>query len=316
MPADELRCIRCGFQSSPKPKREVSDSSGGKVKALRVAAYLLIAHFLITLALSFAARSGPDYMRIVLTLGFLIVALSALFNPRGKGWLAVVGYALYVLGYQVLGLLSTYAGSAAMPLGTKVVVAAVWLLINAMPVVALVLTLMPANFAAFKSSLANNEVTEHPSPKPDPTGAHIEKADAGKPAGISGSRTRALGWFAAVVTVMVVVAAILAVNAYRTVPSSQWMTSAQYQREFDTRARKGFYPHEVEGECQSDGEKFRADWKATPSGATFFAHHGMTRQDYDRRNQEYGSKGYSLGSVKHFKDCSGIDRYQATCLKR
>jgi hypothetical protein len=135
---------------------------------------------------------------------------------------------------------------------------------------------------------------------------------AAKPAGIANSRSHALG---RTVTIAAV-AALLAVTVYRTVPRSQWMTSAQYQREFDTQAKKGFYPHQVDGECQSDGEKFRADWKAIPSGAFFFAHHGMTRQDYDRRNQEYGSKGYALGPVKHFKDCSGIDRYQATWLRR
>lgn len=75
-----------------------------KVKALRVAAYLLIAHFLIASALGFAARGGPDYQRMAMTLAILIVAVSALFNPRRKGWLAVVAYALYVLAYQVLGL--------------------------------------------------------------------------------------------------------------------------------------------------------------------------------------------------------------------
>ncbi|MBI2317731.1 MAG: hypothetical protein HYU75_12225 [Betaproteobacteria bacterium] len=96
----------------------------------------------------------------------------------------------------------------------------------------------------------------------------------------------------------------------------QWMTSAQYQHEFDTQARKGFYPHEVQGECQSGGEKFRADWKATPSGAGFYAHHGMSRENYDRKNQEYRAKGYSLESLKQFKDCSDVERYQATWLKR
>jgi len=47
------------------------------------------------------------------------------------------------------------------------------------------------------------------------------------------------------------------------------MTSAQYQREFDTRARQGFYPHEVEGECRSDVERFRADWRDHARGRHF-----------------------------------------------
>ena len=168
--------------------------------------------------------------------------------------------------------------------------------------------------SALMSSLANNEVPEPPSPELDPTGAHIHKADAGNLAAVSGSRTRGRGWIVAIV--VVVVAAVLGVKAYHSVPDSQWMTSAQYQREFDTWVREGFYPNELDGQCQSDGEKFRADWKVIPSGATFFAHHGMTRQDYERRSQEYHSNGYALESLKHFKDCSGNDMYQATWLKR
>lgn len=287
-----------------------------KVKALRVAAWLLIAHFLIASALGLAARGGPDYQRMGMTLAVLVVAVSVLFNPRRKGWLAVVAYVLYVLVYQVVGIWSSFASSPAMPPGARVVVVAIWLLLNAMPVAALILTLMPSNFAAFASAAAKDDAVKLPSPGPGSSGARIDKAGAGQSAGISGSRPRVLGRNAAILVVIVVAAAILAIYAYRPVPDSRWMTSAQYQREFDTRARKGFYPHEVEGECQRDGEKFRADWKATPSGATFYAHHGMTRQDYDRSNQEYGSKGYSLGSVKQFRDCSGIDRYQATWIKR
>ena len=160
--------------------------------------------------------------------------------------------------------------------------------------------------ASIRVVLARNVSLEPP--------ADRSATQTAQPAANVGSRTDTLGW--TVLIAAVVVAAVLAFIAYPTEPRHQWMTSAQYQREFDTRAQKGFYPHEVEGECQSDGEKFRADWRAIPSGASFLAHHGMTRQDYDRRNHEYPTKGYALGSVNQFKDCSGIDRYQATWLKR
>ena len=45
------------------------------------------------------------------------------------------------------------------------------------------------------------------------------------------------------------------------------------------------------------------------------AYAGMTGEDYERRNKEYAARGYSLGSLRQFRDCSGIDRYSATWLK-
>jgi Ni/Co efflux regulator RcnB len=266
-----------------------------QTKALRVAAYFLIAHYLIVTALALLGKGTPDFFGVAITLGILIGAVGVLFRPRKLGWVMVVAYAWYAANPFVLGTWAIWV-SPELQSSAKITASIALALINSPLIVALVLVFKPASFASFKTP-------------PDNTATQ-----AAKPAGIASRRTHALGWSVAIA--VVVVAAILAFNADRTVPRSQWMTSAQYQREFDTRAQKRFYPHEVEGECQSDGEKFRADWKAIPSGASFFAHHGMTREDYDRRNQEYPSKGYSLGSVKHFKDCSGIDRYQATWLKR
>ncbi len=265
-----------------------------QINALRLAAYFLIAHFLIVTPLALLGKT-PDFFRAAITLGILIGAVGVLFSPRKLGWVMVVAYAWYAANPYVLGTWEIWV-LPKMQSSAKITATIVLALINSPLIVALVLVFMPASFASFKSP-AGNTATQ-----------------AAIPAGTAGSRNHALGWTAAIA--VVVVAAILAVIAYRSVPGSQWMTSAQFQREFDARAQKGFYPHQLEGECQSDGEKFRADWKANPSGAFFYAYYGMTRQDYDRRNQEYSSKGYSLESVNHFKDCSGIDRYQATWLKR
>ena len=99
-------------------------------------------------------------------------------------------------------------------------------------------------------------------------------------------------------------------------PGSDWLTSAQYQQEFNTRLQKGFYPRAVEGKCQGDGEQFRTEWKILPLGVGFASHHGLTKEGYDNKNREYSSKGYSLESLLNFKDCSGIERYQATWLKK
>jgi len=266
-----------------------------QTQTLRVAAYFLIAHYLIVTGLTFLGKGTPDLFRVVITLGLLVGAVGALFKPRKLGWLMVVVYAWYAANPFLLGTWVLWASPEAQS-STKIAASIALALFNLPLIVALVLVFKPASFASFRSA-----------PEDD-------SAQAAKPADIGRSLTRVFGWTAAIV--VVVVGAILAVNAFRTAPDDDWLTSAEYQQEFDARLKKGFYPHELLGECRSGGEKFRADWRAIPSGASFLAHHGMTRQDYDRRNGDYLAKGYSLGSLKHFRDCSGMERYQATWLKR
>jgi hypothetical protein len=97
---------------------------------------------------------------------------------------------------------------------------------------------------------------------------------------------------------------------------AEWLTAAQYQLEFDKHLREGFYPDKVEGRCESGFEQFHVEWKGLPLGVDFASHHGITKDDYESKNQEYISQGYSLESLNKFTDCSGRDRYQATWFKR
>jgi hypothetical protein len=96
---------------------------------------------------------------------------------------------------------------------------------------------------------------------------------------------------------------------------AQWLTLAQYQQVFNKQVREGFYPKTVEGRCEKGSEQFRADWTGIPLGASFHSHHALTKAFYEARNEEYISHGYSLQSVTNFKDCSGMERYQATWFK-
>ena len=253
---------------------------------------LVMALFLVALGLGFGFI-GVRLLKIREASAYLLSIRAALIS----GPLISVFGLIVVIGANYHGLIdSAFAGLALIAIGFRVYRSG------------------QQRKAASTNPLTNDEVVERQPPKPDATGARFDPAGAGRPDASSGSPRRALGWTVGIV--VAVVAAILAVKGYRTAPNSQWITSAQYQREFDTRGPEGFYPHAVEGECQGGGVKFRPDWETIPSGASFFAHHDMTRQDYERRDQEYRSKGYALESVKHFKDCSGIDRYQATWLKR
>ena len=106
-----------------------------------------------------------------------------------------------------------------------------------------------------------------------------------------------------------------AVYARQVVPRSAWMTSAQYQQEFSAMTRRGLYPHEVEGRCEAGNVQYRAEWITTPRGVTFIAFTGMAREDYERRENEHGARGYRLESLRQFTDCQHIERLSATWLR-
>jgi len=102
----------------------------------------------------------------------------------------------------------------------------------------------------------------------------------------------------------------------RSEQKAEWLTAAQYQQAFNKRVRDGFYPSKIQGRCESGSEQFHAAWKPIPLGTGFISHHGLPKESYERRNQAYVSKGYTLEALDKFKDCSNIDRYQATWAKK
>ena len=97
-----------------------------KVKALRVAAYLLMANFLLIVALNFAGQATPDYGHFVVLVALLVVATAALFSPRKKGWLGVVAYAMTHENEQRI-------------------------VVDSPLIAALIIVFNPANFAAFST---------------------------------------------------------------------------------------------------------------------------------------------------------------------
>lgn len=81
----------------------------------------------------------------------------------------------------------------------------------------------------------------------------------------------------------------------RSTNNQEWMTLQQYQEVFDKQVKDGLYPHKLEGRCENGREKFRAEWKGFPLGSEgFVSHHGVTREFYELKNQEYTSMGASL----------------------
>jgi len=97
--------------------------------------------------------------------------------------------------------------------------------------------------------------------------------------------------------------------------AKEWLTSDEYQQAFDNKVKDGSYPVSVKGRCANDVEQFHPEWKGLPIGAGFTSYHALTKDLYNRENQQLTAQGYSVTSVTTFKDCSGQERYQATWLK-
>jgi len=97
--------------------------------------------------------------------------------------------------------------------------------------------------------------------------------------------------------------------------NSGWLTSAEYQREFDGK-KSEFYPANIEGRCHDGREKFRAVWKRLPMQGAFESHHGITKQQFEDRRNALRKQGYSLEFSAVFQDCNDVTRYQATWLKK
>ncbi len=162
MPEDAVRCIHCGFelqkasvlsagvQPSATVKAPSTRQARMKVKALRLAAYLLIAHFLIVAAVSF--RSTPNYSTLATLLFLLVSSVGVLFSPRRRGWLAVLGYAIVVFGNQALGSWALLSNPTT-PLAIKVTTLVFLVLVDSLAIAALVFVFRPSNFAAFAASV-------------------------------------------------------------------------------------------------------------------------------------------------------------------
>jgi hypothetical protein len=114
-----------------------------KVKALRVAAGLLVAHYLILLGLAFLAQGAPRWLHLMVAGALVIVAAGALLSPRRLGWLPVVAYAVVILGQHAITSWGVVT-SAAHPFATKAMVLGMLAALDSLVLAALVLVFLPA----------------------------------------------------------------------------------------------------------------------------------------------------------------------------
>ena len=122
-------------------------------KALRLAAYFLIAHYVLLTGLGLMGQGAQDYMRIAVTLALLVASVLALFKPKRRGWLMVLAYALYMVSpfVQVLWAMGSMPN---MDATARTVTIVVFSVLHAPLVVALILVFKPGSFAAFRNPAA------------------------------------------------------------------------------------------------------------------------------------------------------------------
>ena len=122
-----------------------------KSNELRLAAYFLIGHFCLLSGLAALGKGEPEYLRIAVSIGFLLGSVGALFSPRRRGWLMVVAFALHALSPFFVGLWTLWS-SPGQTATMKVLATLVMLVINSLLLTALILVFKPSNFALFRNS--------------------------------------------------------------------------------------------------------------------------------------------------------------------
>lgn len=97
---------------------------------------------------------------------------------------------------------------------------------------------------------------------------------------------------------------------------TSWLDPDQYQREFDSSARRMLYTARVEGSLVNGEPRFRAAFEPIPNpNFAFYSHHGLSRSMFEERHSQLTQAGFSLIWTQSFKDRDGIERYQATWAK-
>lgn len=99
-------------------------------------------------------------------------------------------------------------------------------------------------------------------------------------------------------------------------PESNWMTYDELSVTNDTKGKQQFYPSIIDGHCDGNVEKYKAQWKPFPPGTSaYYTWWGMHKELFDQRNNYYVSNGYKLLTENTFADCAGEYTYWATWLK-
>jgi caspase domain-containing protein/polyglycine hydrolase-like protein len=94
---------------------------------------------------------------------------------------------------------------------------------------------------------------------------------------------------------------------------SAWLSNASYQKLFDDMASKHWYPSIVEGRSSDGARQFRAKFVPRGKLSSFWSHHGITVDMFNRRDAALRRQGYVLVAKQSFHDDWG-EAVQATWI--
>lgn len=95
-----------------------------------------------------------------------------------------------------------------------------------------------------------------------------------------------------------------------------WMSTGEYVQDFVKQRDRDLYPSKVEGRLRDGIEEFRAEWKPASGLMAWQSYHWMTKEDFEKKNDDFTNQGYSRESLTTFKDRSGAVRYLATWTRQ
>lgn len=97
---------------------------------------------------------------------------------------------------------------------------------------------------------------------------------------------------------------------------TDWMTSLEYQKEFERQNSMKKFPEEVEGRNNNFMNEYRGKFVDYYDGEfSFWTHHGMSHSVYKLKNEQYTNDGFKLIHSQRFVGVLGNVRYQATWVK-
>jgi hypothetical protein len=95
-----------------------------------------------------------------------------------------------------------------------------------------------------------------------------------------------------------------------------WMSSDEYQREFDSKSNSRYYPIKVEGRFYANKFQFRAIFAPFPGGSFYYwSHHGLPTSLYTEKHKKFTSDGFSQIWHQEFLGPNGEKYHQATWIK-
>jgi hypothetical protein len=95
-----------------------------------------------------------------------------------------------------------------------------------------------------------------------------------------------------------------------------WISSDEYQREFESKYKSRYYPIKAEGRFSDNKFQYRSTFVPFPDGMFYYwSHHGLSTSSYTAKHKKYTSDGFSQIWHQEFIGPNGEKYHQAIWTK-